>query len=324
MKGRATRRLQGLAQPKVVLPLLLTAALLASALGLSDIPQAFGRIRDIPLLSLGAALVLAAVYLVVKGLQFHGFLRELGIPVNWRHFLLAYAVGELTLTLPLGVYAQNYVLQRLQGTGFYRSAAVTTIMLIIESAVFFLSLAVIPVRGWPWLQPLALACFLASMVVFGVLARSDTIWGFVSRQMDRFQIFGQAPVEFLRGLRSLSFVGVIARRGYLTLIYAGALVWAFLVVSHGVGAKALTIDQAITIYSFSLSIALICGGVLSQVGIVEMAGMGVAQAWGYSFTEGLAMLLGFRLVWTACIWLLSLPVIFWLRREFVPSGVDSG
>lgn len=324
MTSRGARRWQVLAQPKVVLPLLLTGALLAAALGLSDIPQAFGRIRNISPLSLLAALLLAAAYLALKGLQFYGFLRELQIPIKWRHLLLAYAVGELTLTLPLGVYAQNYVLQRLQGTGFYRSAAVTTIMLIIESAVFFLSLALIRVRGWPWLQPLALACLLASMLFFAVLAHSDRVWEFVARQMDRFQILGQAPVEFLRGLRSLAFARVIARRGYLTVLYTGALVWAFLVVSHGVGVKSLNLQQAITIYSFSLSIALICGGVLSQVGIVEMAGMGVAQAWGYSFTEGLAMLLGFRLVWTACIWLLSLPVIFSLRGEFSHSSVDSG
>jgi len=323
MSAPQRSRWQTLAQPKIVVPVLLTAALLAAAIGLSDVPRAFGRIRNIPLLSLLGAFLLAAAYWVLKGLQFYGFLRELRIDINWRHLLLAYAVGELTLTLPLGVYAQNYVLQRLQGTGFYRSAAVTTIMLIIESGVFFLALAVISVRGWPWLQPLALACLLASMAVFVVLAHSDRVWGFVARQMDRFQILGQAPVEFLRGLRSLAFMRVIARRGYLTLLYAGALVWAFLVVSHGVGVAGLTVAQAVTIYAFSLSIALICGGVLSQVGIVEMAGMGVAQAWGYSFTEGLAMLLGFRLVWTASIWLLSLPVIFWLRREFAASGPDS-
>lgn len=323
MSSRSRRRWQVLAQPKVVVPLLLTAALLASAIGLSDIPQAFSRIRDIPPESLLGALLLAALYLVLKGWQFYGFLRELHISINWRHVLLAYAVGELTLTLPLGVYVQNYVLQRLQGTGFYRSAAVTTIMLIIESGVFFLVLAVIGVRGWPWLQPLALACLLASIAVFAVLAHSDSVWSFVARQTNRFQILGQAPLELLGGLRSLTFMRVIMRRGCWTLFYAGALMWAFLVVSHGVGVERLTFAQAITIYAFSLSIALICGGVLSQVGIVEMAGMGVAQAWGYSFTEGLAMLLGFRLVWTACIWLLNLPIIFLLRREFADSGGNS-
>lgn len=324
MSPRTRSRWQNLGQPKVVVPVLLTAALLAAAIGLSDVPQAFGRIRDISPASLLGALLLAAVYLVLKGWQFYSFLRELHISINWRHVVLAYAVGELTLTLPLGVYAQNYVLQRLQGTGFYRSAAVTTIMLIIESGVFFLVLAVIRVSGWPWLQPLGLACLLASIAVFAILARSDRIWSFVARQMNRFQILGQAPVELLRGLRSLAFMRVIARRGYWTLLYVGALVWAFLVVSHGVGVERLTLEQAVTIYAFSLSIALICGGVLSQVGIVEMAGMGVAQAWGYSFTEGLAMLLGFRLVWTACIWLLSLPVIFSMRREFADSGSNRG
>ena len=40
-----------------------------------------------------------------------------------------------------------------------------------------------------------------------------------------------------------------------------------------------------------------------------------ARAWGIDYTDGLAMMLGFRVVWTGSIWLLCLPIVGILWRE---------
>ena len=40
------------------------------------------------------------------------------------------------------------------------------------------------------------------------------------------------------------------------------------------------------------------------------------HAWGYSSTEGLTMLLGFRLVWTGSIWLACGVALLLLYREW--------
>ncbi len=322
MKRSSGRFWRVLRQPKVAVPVLLAAGLLAAAVSLSDLPRVVQRIGRIPLPSLLWTLLLAAVYLSLKGLQFRGFLRELNIKVSWRHLLLAYAVGELTLTLPLGVYAQNYLLQRLHGSGLYRSAAVTTLMLMLEAGLLFLVLAVVGVRGWPWLRLLALACLLGAIVVFAVLARSEGLRRFAARVTGRFRIPGRAPLEFLYGMRNLAYTRILLRRGFFTLLYMAALIGAFYTVSHGVGVHRLGALEAAAIYAFSLSIALVFGGVTSQVGTVEIAGMGAAQAWGYSYTEGLSMLLGFRVVWTACIWLLVLPIVITLRGDLAGSAAD--
>ncbi|HYW04859.1 MAG TPA: lysylphosphatidylglycerol synthase domain-containing protein [Gammaproteobacteria bacterium] len=323
MRGRAGRLLQLVRQPKVAVPLLLAGGLLAAAVSLSDVPQVLARIARIPVPYLLWTLGLAAAYLALKGLQFRGFLNELRIRARWRHVLLAYAVGELTLTLPLGIYAQNYLLQRLQGSGLYRSAAVTTLMLVFEAGLLFLVLAITGVHGWPWLRPLALACFSGLVAVVLLLTRWRGLRRGAARVTRALKLPARAPVEFLQALAMLADLRILGRRGWLTVLYIAALVLAFHTISHGVGVERLGYVQAAGVYAFSLSIALVFGGVTSQVGVVEIAGMGAAQAWGYSFTEGLAMLLGFRLVWTACIWLLCLPVLFWLRRDLVRASASA-
>ena len=311
-----------LRQPKVTVPILLAGGLLAAAVSLSNLSDVLQRIGRIPAVSLLYTVVLAAAYLALKGLQFRGFLRELNIFAGWRSLLIAYAVGELALTLPLGIYSQNYVLQRIQGGDMYRTAAATTLMLAFEAGLLFLLLAVLGVPGWPWLRPLALASLLGLVVFVLVMARWKKLREWADRLSGRLGLSVPAPVKFLRGLGALTDSRVLVRRGYLTVLYVAVLIVAFRNVAHGVGVPELGVAQAAVIYAFSLSVALVFGGITSQVGVMEIAGMGAAQASGYSYSEGLAMLLGFRLVWMACIWLLGLPVVFWLRTELQESDRD--
>jgi hypothetical protein len=183
---------------------------------------------------------------------------------------------------------------------------------------------VIGIRGWPWLRPLALVSLVGLVAFVMVVARWGRLRLWADRVTRRLGLTVPAPVKFLHGLGTLTDSGVLTRRGYLTVLYVAALIGAFQAIAHGVGVAGLDISQAAVIYAFSLSVALVCGGVTSQVGVLEIAGMGAAQASGYSYSEGLAMLLGFRLVWTACIWLLGLPVVLWLRNELAGSGRDGG
>lgn len=320
MKGWIKHIWKTLAQPKATVPVLLAAALLAVAVSLSNIPLVFQRIGKTPLPYLLWTLAFAAAYLISKGLQLQGFLKDLDVVVPWRSVLLAYTVGELTLTLPLGIYAQNYLLQRMQGSRLSRTVAATTLMLVFEAGMFFLLLALLGVAGWPWLRPVALFCLAGLIAFVGLLTRWKRLQRRTVRVVSALRLPGTAVQEFLDSLGVLANRRILLRRGYLTALYVVMLIGAFHTVAHGVGVPKLDFLQAATIYAFSLSIALIFGGITSQVGVVEIAGMGVARLYGYSFTEGLAMLLGFRLIWTACIWLLCLPIVFWLRDRLTASG----
>lgn len=320
----ASGTLHRLLRLRTVVPVLLAASLLAIAFSLSDSSEVLSRLLAIPLLAWVCVVVLAGAYLLLKGLQFVGLLRDLGLSPKVRHLLLSYAVGELTLTLPFGVYAQNYLLQRLHGSGLLRSVAVTTQMLILETGTMFLLVAVIGIPGWDWLRPVAWLCLGGLIVTLRAVSHPSVGRWLSGRFSGRLHSVGSALAAVLSITGRVGNVGILWRRGYLTVLYLLVLIVAFYILGHAVGVQRLTLQQAGGVYAFSLSIALVFGGVVSQVGTVEIAGMGAAQAFGYSFTESLAMLLGFRIVWTMSIWLILVPAVFALRRDLVEAGADDG
>lgn len=318
MRSHRLRRLaRKMLRPRILIPILLAAAFFLFAFSITDVPDVMGSIRAIPghvwLVTLG----FAALYLVLKGLEFGLFLRARGFSMSWRQLVVAYAVGELCITIPSGIYAQNYVLNRIDSTSFARSAAATTAMLIIEGTFVLIALVVLGIPGWSWLRPLILSIFAAAFVLLVTLGRVD--WTKVLRVPLR-------PRHWMHAL-SLGLLKMISELRHLwslrTLIpafvlcggYLFALLAAFVTVAHSVGALHLTFFQAATIYFFALSATMTVGSVLTQVGIMEVVGLSAAQAWGYGLNEGLAMLLGFRIVWTGAIWLLNGVVLFWLRGE---------
>lgn len=311
-----------ISRPKVVVPILLAAALLGVAVTLSNLSRVFTRIAHIPVLSLGLTLLLAATYLICKGLQFRGFLKDLNLSIPWRSMLFAYLIGEVTVTLPLGIYAQNYLLQRLNGSRVSRTAAATTLMLMFEAGIFFLILALLGTHGWPWLRLIALGCLLGLMAFIAIVTRWKRLHHGAVRLMSYVKLPAKPVMEFLQSLGLLADSRIFWRRGYLTVLYVIALITAFHTIAHGVGVSRLGMLPAASIYAFSLSIALIFGGITSQVGVVEISGMEAARMYGFSYSEGLAMLFGFRLVWTACIWLICMPIVFWLRGELTESSGD--
>jgi uncharacterized membrane protein YbhN (UPF0104 family) len=317
-------RLKTLLRIKILIPILLAGALLGFVLGISDLPKVIDNIRSIPLSILAGSLGLAGVYLLLKGLVFHLFLRELGLRVAWRRLVLAYAVGELAITIPSGVYAQNYVLQKIDRASFARSAAATTAMLMIEGMVILLTLSVLSIPGWPWLRPAMLAMLGAAVVVLTLLRKSDWIQHVRVPHSPRrwLRKLMEGSATMVTELRRLFASRAVIASSLLTGCYLLALVATFANVAHGVGVPGLTLPQAATIYLFSLGVVMTFGSVLTQLGAVEVVGLGAAQAWGYGTQEALTMMIGFRLVWTGAIWLLSFPPLVLLRSEFAGAAAD--
>lgn len=308
---------QALLQPKVFLPVLLTVALLAFALGITDLPRVLGRIQRLSAGAIAACGGLAVGYLVLKGLLFALLLHALELPLHGRALLLAYAIGEMSVTIPSGIYVQNYVLRRARGTDFALSAAATTAMLALEGAVVLAVLLLLGIPGWHWLRPAIVGFFLLSAAVLVVLARSGRLQRRMSAslQQGRLKKLGRGLIRMVQGLRWLVRWRVLLPATLLTLGYLLALAAAFWLAGRGVGLAAFGFREATTIYFFSLAVILLLGAVLSQLGVVEAVGLTAALAWGYDLNEGLAALLGFRLVWMASIWLVCGVVAGALLRE---------
>jgi hypothetical protein len=322
----ARTALRALVRPTVFLPVLLAAALLFVAISLGDIGKVLDRVQAMPYLTMALVLGFAALYLLLKGLQLHLLLGNLGAHPGWPRFALAFAVGELALTLPLGIFAQNWVLTRKDRSRFGRSSAATVVMLLMEVVVVLLWLAVFGVPGWAPVRPLAILVLVAlGALMFGVLrfeADAERLAHKV-RQRHMHQVLLQG-IGLLRGLKRLANWRVLGINLLVTPAYLGALALAFLELGHGVGLPSLGFLQAATIYAFSLAAILLCGGLFGQIGTVEIIGMTAARACGIGYTDGLALMLGFRLAWTGAMWLLNVPVAWHFRHALRPASVEEG
>ncbi|HEX5489163.1 MAG TPA: lysylphosphatidylglycerol synthase domain-containing protein [Rhodanobacteraceae bacterium] len=310
-------------RPQAVLPVLLAAALLVFALSLGDVNKVVARLVKLPVWVLGISLAAAAVYLGCKAVQLRLMLTRIGVRIPARPFWLAFAVGELTVTLPLGLFSQNWVMSAARRVDVGRSSAATVMMLLVEVATVFLFLAVLGVPGWDdvrWVAVAVLVLFV--LVVVSALLFEDKARKLAQRRLHRAWLkkLVHGGVEMLDGLRKLCTPWTISVSLVLAAVYLGALTVAFWLVGRGMQVQHLDYLAAATIYVFSLAVILVGVGLLSQIGTVELLGMVVARAWGIGYTDGLAMMLGFRIVWTGAIWLLCLPLVASTWREMPSSG----
>jgi hypothetical protein len=301
----------------VLAPIVLAGALFFFAIKLGDLGRAMSHIRGLPLSVLALALVMAIVYLLLKAWQLHLLLGNLGIRPDWKRLCLAFCVGELALTLPFGIFAQNWVLARTGRAHFGETAAATVVMLLVEIFVVLLLLAVVGIKGWPFVRPVAIGagvglCLLIVFVLhFEQGARS--LCSRVSQPLFHKALNGL--IDMLAGVRKLSNFHFLGLNVVIAAAYLSALVVAFMVVGRHVGLERFGFLMAATTYGFALAVVFLTGGLISQIGTVEVLGMGAAQAaWGIPYAEGLTLMLGFRLVWTGAMWLCNLPFVAALWR----------
>lgn len=306
-----------LLQPRIIIAVLLSAALLAFVFSISDLPKVIDYVRSLSFVTMVIVFVLAAAYLAIKWGQFHRYLDKEGINVTWRQSLLSFAVGEMTLPIPAGIYAQNYVLRRTACADFSRSSAATTAILVMEAIVSLLIVGILDIPAWWWLRPLILGFLLlcALLTALFLLIRPLRDLARDLLQAGPLEKIGPELIETAEGMRELFHPRVAAVALPIAVVYLLDLAVAFWVTARGIGIEGFTFTQATTIYLFAIAVVEVVP-FSSNLGVIEAGGVGAAQAWGYSFTEGLAMMLAFRIVWTISVWIQGGAIMFYLRDEF--------
>lgn len=318
------RWLKPLLRPRFIFPAIATAALLLFAFSVAGLSEVMASIHHLTPAAIARSLGLAVAYLLIKGTTWRFLLIRLGIRIPWRRLALAFLIGESCIPIPSGVYIENYVLRRIGGAGFATSAAATTVMLALEAMVVFATLVVFPVPALVWLRPIILATGFVIAALWAILThirlRRDPQQH--SIRHSAIGVLRQAAGDLFDGLRVLATPRILVACGVAAAVYLLIVVLSFLNIARGVGATELTLMQALTIYFFSLAAMFLFSGVVSQFGVVEVVGMTAAEAWGYSPSAGLAMLLGFRLVWMLSIWLIAILAAIALHRNFRQSPAD--
>jgi len=268
-------------------------------------------------LSFAEALGLAVAYLALKAWQLHLLLRNLGAEADWRRLALAFAVGELALTLPFGLFAQNWVLARTGRAPFGETAAATVVMLLVEIVVVLVFLAVVGIRGWPVVRPAAIVAASGLCVLMAFVLHFEPAARRLAQRFRRPLLHGAitASIDLLCGLRRLSHLHVLGVNVVIAGAYLAALALAFMAVGRHVGLERFGFLMAATTHAFALAVVFLTGGLVSQIGTVEVLGMSAAQAaFGISYAEGLTLMLAFRVVWTGTMWLCNLPIVALLWR----------
>ena len=162
-----------LLRPSVVIPTLLSVAILAALLSVSNMAQVIAVMEGFQHSYLLYVLVATAAYEAVRCVQWHVLLTALEIRVPLRTQVFTFLGGEVTKHLPLGNYVSNYLLRQSVGTAFSRSSAATTLMMLTEAALALAGLMLLGLGAWSgWLR---------LVIVGGLAVVLVVVWAVPSR-----------------------------------------------------------------------------------------------------------------------------------------------
>ncbi len=312
-------KLKYILNPRIIIPTLLSAALLAFLLTFANSGEVGDEIKRAVADAWLPSFFLAVLYLVAKLIQWRIYLGRLGVKPNWQELLVPYSGGEMGNSLPMGVYLENYLLKGSAGSAVGRSAAATTWMLITEIIICLLALIVFDVPGWPWVRPLAGFLMLGMLAVGFLLFRTR----FVNARLDHWQPrrrwlrpLRDGIKDFVEGSHRLFSWHTFVYGLPLTAIYLGAQATILYVAGKVLIAptQSWTWTDAAVAFAFSLVIVLLVP-VLPHLGSVEVSGLGVLLMYGVSKNLAVGSFLAVRLLSTGTIILVCGVVMIALHRE---------
>jgi len=306
-----------LLRPNVLIPLIFGAALVAALLSFANVTKVIALITAFHPVGVLYFVLLMLAYEAVRGVQWHVLLRALGVEASLRTQAFTFLGGEVTKSLPIGNYFQNYLLQQSEGTDFSRSSAATTLVIWVEDAVCLVGLLILGLGHWTWLRPvIALGLAAAALVGGALYAGRDAVHA--PRWMERrksmraliagIKTFREGASDLLRP-RLLILVTAL---GAVYLTIAGA---ALYVVAHGLGLGAVTVTQVLAVYFFSLAIGLLIP-IPVDIGLTEVSGVGAFLAIDANKNAAVGVMLLNRVLSIVAALLIALVAAVFLRAEF--------
>ena len=306
-----------LLRPAVVIPLILGAGMLVVLFTVADVRKVIAIVEDFDRRYLLVFALLMAVYFAIRAAQWHYLLRRLGIRAPLRSQVFAYALGELTKSLPVGNYFQNYLLRQSQGTAFSVSSVATTLILVTEVVVSLAGVLVLGLGPWTgWLRPLILA---GGVGVIALAALAYALRNVVRLPGALLQRKGIATLvtELRRsreGLRALLRPDVLLIDAALSAAYLSVAGVGLYCIVQGVGLGQLSLPQALAVYFFSLAVGLLVP-IPVDFGLIELSGAGALTALTVGRSAALSVMLLNRVLSVAITSALGIGVALLLHRE---------
>jgi uncharacterized membrane protein YbhN (UPF0104 family) len=263
-------------------------------------------------------LVLTFPYLTARALVWYRLLAQLNIHVPVRQAAVSFAGGEMTKSLPGGVYVENYLLGRLVHFGRHsliRSSMATTAMLGLEALVAVPAALVIGVPGRAWLFWLivGVVCFWLVMLMAAWFVAHH--WAHGERAQEHPTIARGARVaeEFLCAGRELLTWETLLQC-IPTTIYMLVYVIDLYAILRALGIHNVSFVDTIAVYAFVV-LAVILIPIPTELGITEFTGLGVLLAYGVPQSIAAVAMLSLRLLATGLTIVVAGLVLFALRGE---------
>jgi glycosyltransferase 2 family protein len=310
-----------LLRPRIVIPAVLGAGMIVALFTLADARKVLDVILGFQHSYLLYFFGLMVIYEIVRCTQWHYLLRSLGIHAPLRSQIFAFAVGEITKSLPIGNYFQNYMLRQSQGTNFGLSSVATSLILLTEVVVSLVGVEILGLDGWNgWLRLTILIG-----VTIALLIGAFATWLFrQSRDSVQRRVWAIRHPTLRRVVEELDHyrqgIGTIARPRVLSIqtllsaMYLSAAAVGLYVLAKGAGAGGISLGEAMAVYFFSLAIGLIVP-IPVDIGLIEFSGIGAFLAIGVGRDVAIGVMLLNRILSLGAATLIALFVMLCLPGE---------
>jgi uncharacterized protein (TIRG00374 family) len=285
--------MKNLLQPKILIPAILSLGLLASLFAVADVKKLLHLMEGFQHIYLLYFLLTMIAYEIVRGVQWHYLLTAMDIHVPVRTQIFSFAMGEITKSLPIGNYFQNYVLQQSKGTDFGRSSAATTLIVLTEVAVSLIGVVVLGLGVWTvWVRPL---------IIIGLLLLAATIWLYGKLHhkhgppewATKHELLRKAfdeLREFRHGVGDLLHPRILLVQFLIGATYVVIAGSGLYLIVRGIGVDSLSFWQVLSVYFFSLAFGLIFP-LPVDIGVTELSGVGAFVAVGLDRSPAVGVML---------------------------------
>ena len=293
-----------LLHPKVIIPAILSAALIGALLAFAGAPKVVRLIARLDPLMLLIFLGVMVVYNAIRAAQWLILLRRLDLEVGLRSRIFSYLGGAVSMYLPGGSYFQNYLLYQTRDADPAQTSAATTVMTLTEPLMAMLIVALVGIGHWSWLRWLI---GISVPVVAGGLI--GIFWWVKVRGLPDWLEHRRLVRRRRDDIRK--FVNSLAQFRHPLTLVAQALVAALYLVVGGVGLFVVermlhlhspSITACIAAYCFALALAMFVP-LFTNLGSLEVGGVLALTAGGASNEGAVAMMIFDRALMIAAVFL---------------------
>lgn len=306
---------------QTILPVIVALGMLAYVASVAAAPRSATELWTVFQQTWVIVLVLTFPYLAARAMVWYRLMTQLGIRVPIRQAAVSFAGGEVTKSLPGGVYVQNYILGRLghfERHSLIRSSMATTATLGLESCVALPIAVIVGVPGESWVRWVlvgVVAMWVAALVVAHLFVHR---WTYNSRPRPGRLGQGAAIAEefFQAGGELLSVPTILDL--IPTALYMFVYVIDLYVILRALGIHNVSLLDTMGIYSV-IVLAVILVPIPTEIGITEFTGLGILLTYGIPQSTAAVAVLSLRILATGLNILIAGLLLFLLRGELRTS-----